>query len=169
MTLNGRPVHADHNRPASPRTRRSHVALIQRSRTRAERATALVMVPAMALVFIVLAAIALDMTAVAGVQRAAERELAAAVDDAAGMLDGPAHQRDGSIRIDTAAAERVVRARIVAADLPGRVVGLEVVVTDTTVDATARIESPHIFLRSVPGTSDTSLSAPVHVRARLRT
>ncbi len=55
---------------------------------RAERATALVMVPAVALVFIVLAAIALDLTAVAGVQRSAERTLAAAVDDAAGMIDG---------------------------------------------------------------------------------
>lgn len=136
---------------------------------RSERATALVMVPAMALVFIVLAAIALDLTAVSGVQRAAERELSAAVDDAAGMLDGPAHQRDGAVRIDRDAAERVVRARLGAADLPGRIVALDVTITDTTVDATARIESPHIFLRAVPGMDDAALSAPLHVRARLRT
>ncbi len=135
----------------------------------AERGTALVMVPAMALVFIVLAAIALDMTAVSGVQRAAERELSAAVDDAAGMLDGPANQRSGVAQIDKAAAERVVRARIAAADLPGRIVALDVTVTDTTVDATARIESPHLFLRAVPGVDDAAMSAPLHVRARLRT
>ena len=135
---------------------------------RAERATALVMVPAVALVFIVLAAIALDLTAVAGVQRSAERTLAAAVDDAAGMIDGRAHQADGSIRIDRARAEQLVRARIGAEELPGRVVGLTVDVTATTVDATMRIENPHIFLRAVPGLADSTLSSPIHLRARLR-
>ena len=135
---------------------------------RAERATALVMVPAVALVFIVLAAIALDLTAVAGVQRSAERTLAAAVDDAAGMIDGRAQQADGSIRIDRARAEQLVRARIGAEELPGRVVGLTVDVTATTVDATMRIETPHIFLRAVPGLADSTLSSPIHLRARLR-
>lgn len=133
-----------------------------------ERATALVLVPAMALVFVVLGAIALDLTAVGGVQRSAERALAAAVDDAAGMLDGPAHQADGSVRIDRTRAERVVRARIDAADLPGRVVSLTVDVSDDTVDAVLRIETPRIFLRAVPGMADTTLSSPIHLRARLR-
>lgn len=134
-----------------------------------ERGSALVLVPAMALVFIVLAAIALDMSVVAGSQRAAERELAAAADDAAGMIDGRTHQRDGSVRIDPVAAEQVVRARIGSADIPGQVVDLDVVVTDDTVDVTARVDSPRIFLRAVPGMDDRSLSAPLHVRARLRT
>ena len=146
----------------------SHDELAHRRRVD-ERATALVLVPAMALVFIVLAAIALDMTVVAGVQRAAERELSGAADDAAGMLDGRAHQHDGSVHIDAIAAERVIRSRLDVADLPGRVVDLTITVSDDVVDVTARVESPHIFLRSVPGMGDRSLSAPIHVRARLRT
>ncbi|UDY35790.1 hypothetical protein [Dermatobacter hominis] len=123
----------------------------------------------MALVLIVLAAIALDLTAVAGSQRSAERVLAAAADDAAGMLDGRAHQADGSVRVDRRAAERVVRARVDAADLAGQVRDLQIQVTDSTVDVTARVESPHLFLRAVPGMGDVALSAPIHVRARLRT
>jgi len=135
---------------------------------RGERGTALVLAPAMVLVFVVLAAIALDLTTVAGAQRAAERAVAAATDDAAGMLDGRAHQVDGAVRIDPIAAERVVRAHLSTADLPGRLEDLVIRCTDTTVDVTARIVSPHIFLRAVPGHQDEALSAPIHVRARLR-
>ena len=134
-----------------------------------ERATAAVLAPAMALVLIVLAAIALDLSAVAAVQRAVERTAAAAADDAAGMLDGRAHQLDGTVRIDAVAAERVVRARLAAADVPGHVREVDVDVTATTVDVTVRVESPHLFLRAVPGMDDRVLSAPIHVRARLRT
>jgi len=133
-----------------------------------ERATALVLVPAMLLVFIALGAIALDLSAVAGAQRAAERDLAAAADDAAGMLDAHAHQLDGSIRIDAAGATAVVDARVSSSDGPGRIVDLQVEVTDTTVEITARVVSPHLFLRAVPGMADRSISAPVHVRARLQ-
>lgn len=134
-----------------------------------ERGSALVLVPAMTLVLIVLASIAVDLTAVAGVQRSAERVVSAAVDDAAGMIDGRAHQIDGSVRIDRDAAERVLRARLGAARLPGRITDVRVTVTDSTVDASIRLESPRIFLRAVPGMADRALSAPIHVRARLRT
>lgn len=132
-----------------------------------ERATALVLVPAMLLVFIVLAAIALDLSAVAGAQRGVERVASAAVDDAAGMLDGRQHQLDGSVRIDRERAQRYVLARIEAAHIPGRVVDADVRVTDTTVDALLRVETPHLFLRAVPGMSDRVLSSPIRVRARL--
>lgn len=135
----------------------------------AERATALVLVPALLLVFIVMAAIALDLTAVAGSQRNVERVVAAAVDDAAGMIDARAHQLDGTVRIDHAAAERVIRARLLTAGLHGRLANVRVDVTDTTVEAWVRVESPHIFLRAVPGMADRTLSAPIHLRARLRT
>jgi hypothetical protein len=123
----------------------------------------------MALVLIVLAAIALDLTVVAGAQRSAERVAASAADDAAGMIDGRAHQLDGSVRIDRSAAERVVRARLGTADLVGDVRDVQIEITDTTVDVVVRVESPHLFLRAVPGMDDASLSAPIHVRARLRT
>ncbi|MBS1838563.1 MAG: hypothetical protein JST64_12800 [Actinobacteria bacterium] len=122
----------------------------------------------MALVLVVLGAIALDLTAVAGAQRSAERVLAAAVDDAAGMIDSRAHQIDGTVRIDTARAERYVVARIDAARLPGRVVEVRVAVTDTVVEATVRVQTPHIFLRAVPGMSGRALSSPIHIQARLR-
>lgn len=134
-----------------------------------ERATSLVLVPAMALVLIVLAAIGVDLASVAGAQRGAERVVAAAVDDAAGMIDTRAHQLDGSVRVDHAVAERVVRARLDAAHLPGRIRDIRVTVTDTTVETSLRIETLHVFLRAVPGMADRAMSAPIHVRARLRT
>jgi len=134
-----------------------------------ERATALVLVPALMLVLIVLASIALDLSAVAGSQRSTERIVAAAVDDAAGMIDGRAHQIDGTVSIDRSAAERVVRARLDDARLRGRITDIRVTVTDTTVEASVRVETPHIFLHAVPGMADRALSAPIHLRARLRT
>lgn len=140
----------------------------ERRGRRHERGTALVLAPAMVLVFVVLAAIALDLTVVAGVQRATERAVAAATDDAAAALDGRAHQLDGSVRIDPTAAEQLVRTRLDTADIPGRLEDLDVRVTDTTVDVTVRVTSPHLFLRAVPGHRDEVISAPIHSRARLR-
>ncbi|CAN5650170.1 hypothetical protein BH10ACT3_BH10ACT3_07710 [soil metagenome] len=70
------------------------------------------LVPAIMLILIALGSIAVDMTAVFGAQRATQQVVAAAADDAAGMLDSRAIQRDGTIAIDPIAAERVAVAHI---------------------------------------------------------
>ena len=135
-------------------------------RAAAERATALVLVPALALVLIVLGAIAVDLVAAHAAQRSLHRVVSAAADDAAGMVDARSYQRDGVLRIDPTAAERVVRARLRTADLPGRIETTTVTVGDTTVDVQVRATVPHVFLGALPGAADIE-SVPIRVRGRL--
>ena len=121
---------------------------------RAERGTALVLVPTMLLVLLVLGGIAVDLSVLHGTQRRAERVAAAAADDAAGMLDLELIQVAGELRIDRAAARRVVAAHVEAADRPTRPVELlDVVVGDdgTAVHVRLRSAAPAVMLRSMPG------------------
>ena len=119
-----------------------------------EDGTALVLVPAMMLVLIVLAGIAVDLVASHVAQRSLYRTVSAAADDAAGMIDGRRLQADGSLTIDDAAAERVVRTRLATSDLPGPVTEAVVDTDDTTVEVRVRVLIPRIFLRAVPGADD---------------
>ena len=138
----------------------------RRRRAATERATTLVLVPAMMLVLIALAAVAVDLTAVHMAQRSLYRVASAAADDAAGMLDTRRIQIDGALRIDCRAARRVVIARLRAADLPGPVLDLTVTCTDDMVDIRARVAVPHMFMGAVPGAPDID-DAPISVRARV--
>jgi hypothetical protein len=131
-----------------------------------ERASALVLVPALALVLVVLGAIAVDLVAAHAAQRSLHRVVSAAADDAAGMVNTRSYQRDGILRVDPTAAERVVRARLRTADVPGRIVSTIVTVEDTTVDVRVRAMVPHVFLGALPGTADIG-TVPIHVRGRL--
>ena len=123
------------------------------------------LVPAMMLVLIALAAIAVDLVAAHAAQRSLYRTVSAAADDAAGMIDARRVQQDGALVVDRDAAERVVRARLDATDLPGPLLGSEVTVGDTTVDIRVRVRIRHIFLDPLPGFDTTSV--PIRVRARL--
>ncbi len=133
---------------------------------RPERATALVLVPAMTLVLLVLAAIAVDLAGEHAAQRSVERAVTAATDDAAGMIDSRRLQTDGELIIDPAAADRVLRAQLAAAQLPGTVERLDLTIDDEVVDVRVRVRIRHLFLGVLPGSDGTS-SVPVHVRARL--
>jgi hypothetical protein len=137
-----------------------------RLRAATERATTLVLVPAMMLVLIALAAVAIDLTAVHVAQRSLYRAASAAADDAAGMLDARRIQLDGSLRVDCPAARRVIVARLRAADLPGPIVELTVTCTDDVVELRTRVAVPHVFLGAVPGAPAVD-DAPVSVRARV--
>lgn len=141
---------------------------------RSERATALMLVPALLLVLMTLGGVGVDMALTHSAQRAAYKTLSAAADDAAGMLDGARLQADGTVALDRSAAERVARAhlgvlpaevgdravgaaRIGAVEsLPYRVVSSGVTTTDDSVTITATIEVDHIFLGAVPGLQDRS-------------
>jgi hypothetical protein len=137
-----------------------------RDRRRDERGTVLVLAPALALVLVVLAAIAVDLALVHTTQRAANRIAASAADDAAGFVDDDRLQADGTVVIDRAGAERFARASIELADLDGDLEDLHVVATDTTVEIRARVRVRHLFLAAVPGAPD-DVVVPVRARARL--
>lgn len=118
-----------------------------------ERATTLVLVPAMMLVFIVLGAIGVDMSAMHMCHRRIHTAVSLAADDAAGMLDEVAMQTEGSVRIDPRRAHRVAVAHIAAADLPGELAGEPLVQVSSDgrrVEVEVSIAVEHIFLRSIP-------------------
>lgn len=121
-----------------------------------ERATALVLVPAITLVFLALGSIAVDLSALHGAQRAVHRVVSASADDAAGMIDTREVQLTGDVRIDETAARRVVEAHLATSPLPGDLVRFEVEFApdrrSLTVEAVVRVE--HIMLRAVPGAGE---------------
>lgn len=132
-----------------------------------ERGTALILVPAMTLVLLALGSIAVDLSMLHGAHRAVHRTVSAAADDAAGMIDTREVQRTGSVRIDPAAARRVVLAHLEASRLPGELVTVEVQVSadlrSISVRTVVRIE--HVMLRAVPGAGDDELlTVTAHAR-----
>ena len=125
-----------------------------------ERATALVLVPALMLVLLTLGAIAVDLTAMHGAHRSAHRIVSSAADDAAGMLDTRLIQQTGELRIDPAASAMVADAQVRTAQLPGTQVGpTEVTVSGdgTTVRVRVRVRIEHILLPSVPGAAESDI------------
>jgi hypothetical protein len=129
-----------------------------------------VLVPALALVVIALAAIAVDLSAVHAAHRSLHRSVSAAADDAAGMLDQRHLQLTGEVRIDAAAAQRVAAAHLASASLPGELVDLRTDVDPAagTVTVTATVVVRRILLPASASTGrDESLHARVRARVRL--
>src|SRR3954453_130837 len=100
---------------------RPHVPGDDRARRRrtSERATALSVVPAMTLVLLALAGIAVDLTALHGAHRSVHRSVWAAADEGAGVGDGREGQASGRAVIDPEAATRLATAHLPTAQLPG--------------------------------------------------
>jgi hypothetical protein len=147
-------------------------------RTRSERASALVLVPALVLVLIVLGSLAVDVAVAHAVQRDLSRSLSAAADDAAAMIDQRRLQTDGTVRLDEEAARRVVRAHLGVlvdelgpgadgADHPRDIRSCDVVVTESTVTIRVVAEVPRVFLSALPDVADTS-TVQVVVTGRLQ-
>lgn len=129
-------------------------------RLRPERATALMLVPALMLVLLSLGAIAVDLTALHGAHRRAHRVVSAAADDAAGMLDSRLIQETGELRIDPEAAGAVVTAHLDSASLPGTQIGpTQVTVSDdgTAVLVAVHVRIEHVLLPSLPGSDQADI------------
>ena len=142
-----------------------------------ERATALMLAPALVLIVLVLGAIAVDLSLVHTARRSAYRSLSAAADDAAAMVDSEEFQRTGRVWIDPDAADRVVRAHLGLFDgdppegfaAPAfRVVSADVTTDPSagTVQIDAVVEVPHVLGPAVPGLEEASLIRVV-VRGRM--
>ncbi|MHB1139389.1 MAG: hypothetical protein ACYC2O_10570 [Microthrixaceae bacterium] len=122
----------------------------------------------MLLVLIALGTVALDLTAQHGAQRAVHRVATSAADDAAAMIDTRQVQLDGSLRIDPAAARRVVERHLGWATLPGPLVGpiqVEVSPDGTAVTVRVAVRAPRLLL---PARRDGDRTVRATVTARLR-
>jgi hypothetical protein len=126
-----------------------------------ERASALVLAPALVLVLIVLGGMAVDLALVRSARRALDDSVAAAADDAAGMLDERRLLVDGTVLIDPAAARRVAEARLGTTRLTGRVAAVRVDVRGTEVRVEADLSVPPVFLRALGGGERRVRSAAV--------
>jgi len=117
-----------------------------------ERGSTLLLFPAGVLVLLVLAAIAVDLSALHLARRELHRAASVAADDAASMIDRDATHRTGHTVLDPEAAERVVRFELGTTRLPGRLVGrpdVRVDVAAATVEVTVSMELDPTFGRVV--------------------
>jgi Flp pilus assembly protein TadG len=117
-----------------------------------ERGTTLLLFPAAVMVLLVLATIAVDLSAQHLARRELHRAASVAADDAAAMIDRGATRRTGQAHIDPAAAERVVRFELAVAHLPGPLIGPPRVTVDDatgTVHVTVTMEVEPVFGRIV--------------------
>lgn len=150
-------------RRVTPRSSRAGVC------RRTERGTALVLAPALMLVLLALGAIAIDLSALHAQHRQLHATASAAADDAAGMLDERHLQSSGELRIDPAAATRVVRSHLHDGAVPGRLdgsVGVTVSADGTTVEVRTTVIVERVLLPSLRrGSSRERLE--VRVSARL--
>jgi Flp pilus assembly protein TadG len=114
-----------------------------------ERGTALVLAPALVIVLIVLGGLAVDLSLLRSARRALDDAVAAAADDAAGMLDERRLLTDGTVTIDPAAARRIAEARLTAGRVPGRLRGLRVDARGPEVRVDVDVAVPPVFLKAL--------------------
>ena len=123
-----------------------------------ERGSALMLMPAAALVFIVLGAIAVDFAVAFLGEREVSNAAAAAANDVAGAaLDQDRFYADGALRLDPVAAERVGRSAVGAAgleDLDDLDVRVEVAVDAPVVTVTVSGRVRYLFAKALPGGPD---------------
>lgn len=150
--------------PRSTRSRRS--VPVRDVAPRGERATALVLVPAMTLVLLCLGAIAVDMTLLHAAHRQVHRVAASAAEDAAGMLDERELLSTGRVVVDPERARGVVRAHLDAASLPGELVDLRIATGPDVVEVVVTVEIRHVLLPAVRSGAGTE-TVTVHTRGRL--
>ena len=144
-------------------------AMLLRRQTTLQRASTLILVPAMTVVFIVLAGIAVDLSAMHLAQRRTHTIISVAADDAAGMIDDRALQLEGEVAIDPEASRRVALAHINAAHLPAELIGDPQITIDSdrrVLTVEVKVQTDHIFLKSVPGMGPEIIT--VRSSARLR-
>ncbi len=124
----------------------------------------LMLVPALVLVLVVLAAIAVDSAAVFLGQRQLGDAAAAAANDAASALSDQSFYRAGTVDLDPTVARRVADASLAAQDHSGVTIDgpaeVQVAGRQVCVSLTGHVEA--IFGRAVPGVPHTTT---VHARA----
>lgn len=126
-------------------------------RERPERATTLLLFPASILVVLALAAITIDLSAVHGAHRRAERVVTAVADDAAAVLDVAAIRRGLPPTIDLPRARRQALADLADSDLPGTIIGTPLVAAGprpATIVMEVELRMRRGLAGLIPGTPD---------------
>lgn len=124
---------------------------------RTDRGTTLLLFPAAILVVLALAAITIDLSALHGAHRRAERVVTAVADDAAAVLDVAALRAGLPPAIDLPRARRQALADLAEADLPGVVVGTPVVVAGprpATIEVEVELRMRRGLAGLIPGSPD---------------
>ena len=128
--------------------------LDERRRPRgSEHGSVLMLVPALVLVLVVLAAIAVDSAVIFLGQRQLGDAAAAAANDAASALSDPSFYRAGSVALDPSVARRVAQASVATQDHSGVTIDgpadVQVEGRQVCVSLTGHVEA--IFGRAIPG------------------
>ena len=125
---------------------------------RADRGSALILMPAGLLVLLVLASVAVDMSLVHMRHRQALDVAASAANDAVTAAADPAQLRRGVYRIEPTEARAVVRRTIAASGLATHMVGpARVVVDGANVQVSVTVRAEHLFTGALPGTPDSTV------------
>lgn len=123
-----------------------------------ERGSALMLMPAAVLVFVVLGAIAVDFAVAFLGEREVSNAAAAAANDAAGAaLDRDRFYADGTVRLDPSAADRVGRSAVAAAGLEGLddvEIRVDVAAEEPVVTVTVSARVRYVFAKALPGGPD---------------
>jgi Flp pilus assembly protein TadG len=123
-----------------------------------ERGSALMLMPAAVLVFVVLGAIAVDFAVAFLGEREVSNAAAAAANDVAGAaLDRDRLYAEGALRLDPVEADRIGRSAVAASgldDLDG--VDVRVVVSRSTPEVTVTVSARvrYVFAKALPGGPD---------------
>jgi hypothetical protein len=125
------------------------------ARSRGDRASVLMLVPAAVLIVLIMASIAVDMALVQLRQRQAYDLAAGAANDAATAAADQGALRAGSYRVDAEAARRVVERVVAASELAPEIAGAPTVrVTPEGVEVEVALRADYIFAGVVPGAPD---------------
>src|SRR4051794_38612130 len=123
-----------------------------------ERGSALMLMPAAVLVFVVLGAIAVDFAVAFLGEREVSNAAAAAANDVAGAaLDRDRLYADGALRLDPQAADRAGRSAVAAAgldDLDDIQVRVDVAADEPVVTVTVSARVRYVFAKALPGGPD---------------
>jgi Flp pilus assembly protein TadG len=123
-----------------------------------ERGSALMLMPAAVLVFVVLGAIAVDFAVAFLGEREVSNAAAAAANDVAGAaLDRDRLYADGALRLDPQEADRAGRAAVAAAgldDLDDLQVRVDVAAEEPVVTVTVSARVRYVFAKALPGGPD---------------
>ncbi len=129
-----------------------------------DRATTLLLFPAAILVVLALGAITIDLSALHGARRRAERVVTAVADDAAAVIDVTALRRGLPPGIEMTRARIQALSDLAEADLPGTIVGTPQI-TPGPRPATIVVE---VTLRMRRGLAGLIPGAPDHEQVRVR-
>ena len=137
---------------------------------RPDKGSVLVLMPAAALIFLVLGALAVDSAAVFLAQRQlANAAVAAANDAAVAAVDVDRYYADGSVQLLAAEAQRVADASVESLG-PSALIDVQPVATvsGSVVQVTITARARHIFSGAVPGGPDTADVAATAVADAVR-